>query len=158
MQPSERYMKAAIDIAMKAHSAGEYPIGAVVVLKDEIIGAASPALGSQADPTAHAEIMALRAAALHLGSRVLKEAVLYSTLEPCPMCTSAAIWAKCSAIVFGASQEDAIAVNELSGAHRTFRQIPIKARYVAERGAPPIAVFEYFLHLECKELLVLPRR
>jgi len=153
MNPNQLYMKEAIAMAKKAYAAGEYPIGAVIVLNDQIIAAAYPALDSQPDPTAHAEIEAIRGAARRLATRNLEGAVLYSTLEPCPMCTAAAIWAKCSAIVFGASQEDAVEASNLPGQSRKFRQIAVKARDIAVHGTPSLQVFEHFLRPQCIELL-----
>jgi tRNA(Arg) A34 adenosine deaminase TadA len=153
MHPSTRFMNEAITLAQRAMDLGEYPIGAVVVFQDIIVGAAHTALDSQPDPTAHAEIIALRAAAKHLGTRHLDGAVLYSTLEPCPMCTSAAIWSRCSGLVFGASQEDAAHASNAPSATRRFRQILLKATYVAARGEPHLTVIEHFMRSECNDLL-----
>jgi tRNA(Arg) A34 adenosine deaminase TadA len=153
MHPNEIFMKEAIALANQAKALGEYPIGAVVVLDGKIIGSAYTSLDSQHDPSAHSEILALRAAANHAGSRYLKGAVLYTTLEPCPMCTAAAIWAKCDAVVFGATQEDAISAGQKSNNGKSFRQIRIKARYVAAHGDPILNIFEDFLREKCVDLI-----
>jgi tRNA(Arg) A34 adenosine deaminase TadA len=155
MLPNESMMREAIALARKAHAKGEYPIGAVVAIDDTIIGAAYTALDSNPDPTAHGEILAIRAAARHLRKRYMEGAVLYSTLEPCPMCTSAAIWAKCAGIVFGATQEDALRVGQQMGASKTFRQIRVKSRVIVVHGIPNIEIIEGFLRRECLELLRL---
>ena len=101
-QDSE-YMQHALALATRAENEGEVPVGALVVLKDEIIGEGwNRPIGSQ-DPTAHAEIIALRAAAAKLGNYRLTGATLYVTLEPCPMCAGAMVHARLARVVYGAA-------------------------------------------------------
>jgi tRNA(adenine34) deaminase len=96
-------MAQALLLAEKAGDEGEVPIGAVVVKDDEIIGKGWNQNISQNDPSAHAEIMAMRDAGANLGNYRLPGCVLYVTLEPCPMCAGAMIHARFDRIVFGAS-------------------------------------------------------
>ena len=95
-------MRAALAEAAKARDAGEVPVGAVVVVNDAIAGAGFNQPISSHDPTAHAEIIALRAAGAALRSYRLGGATLYVTLEPCPMCAAAMVHARVARLVFGA--------------------------------------------------------
>ena len=153
MIPDEAMMREAIALAKEARAKGEYPIGSVVALNGKIIGAAHTAIEALADPTAHGEVLAIRKSAQHLGKRYLEGAVLYSTLEPCPMCTSAAIWAKCEAIVFGVSHEDAMQAAQKVGAAKSFRQIRLSSQFVAEHGTPHVEVIQGFMRSECLALI-----
>jgi guanine deaminase len=83
------------------------PFGAVVARRGEVVGEGWNRVVELGDPTAHAEILALRDAAARLGTHVLEECVLYSSCEPCPMCLAAAYWARIPRVVFAASREDA---------------------------------------------------
>jgi len=102
VQSDESYMRRAIELAREAEAAGEVPVGAVVVLEGRIIGEGSNRPVSSHDPTAHAEMIALRAAGLECQSYRLGGATLYVTLEPCPMCATAMIHARVARLVFGA--------------------------------------------------------
>ena len=105
-----RFMKAAIDIAIAGMEMGKGgPFGAVVVCNGEIIAAASNEVLSSNDPTAHAEINAIRRACEKLGSFQLSGCELYTTCEPCPMCMGAIYWARPSIVYFAATREDAAA-------------------------------------------------
>jgi tRNA(adenine34) deaminase len=95
-------MRAALAEARKAAAAGEVPVGAVVVLHDDIIASGHNSSIASCDPSAHAEIIALRAAAASAGNYRLPEATLYVTLEPCVMCTGAIVQARLQRVVFGA--------------------------------------------------------
>lgn len=98
----ERYMRLAMDQARLARAAGEVPVGAVVVRNGEVIGAGWNRPISSHDPTAHAEVMALREAARRLGNYRLPGCSLYVTLEPCAMCTGAIFHARIARVVYGA--------------------------------------------------------
>jgi len=98
----EAFMREALGEAQKALLANEVPIGAVVVLGGEIIGRGYNQPISGEDPTAHAEIVALRAAAHRLGNYRLGEVTLYVTVEPCLMCVGAMVHARIATLVFGA--------------------------------------------------------
>ena len=96
------YMQHALGLAARAEAQGEVPVGALVVLNGEIVGEGWNRPISSHDPTAHAEIVALRAAALKLGNYRLSGATLYVTLEPCPMCAGAMVHARVARVVYGA--------------------------------------------------------
>jgi len=96
------YMQHALTLAARAEEEGEVPVGALVVLNDEIIGEGWNRPIVSHDPTAHAEIVALRAAATKLGNYRLTGATLYVTLEPCPMCAGAMVHARVARVVYGA--------------------------------------------------------
>jgi tRNA(Arg) A34 adenosine deaminase TadA len=95
-------MRRALDLAAEAAAAGEVPVGAVVTLGDEIVAAARNAMRGSADPTAHAEMEAIRAAAAALGTPRLDQCSIWVTLEPCAMCAAAISLARIKALHFGA--------------------------------------------------------
>jgi tRNA(adenine34) deaminase len=95
-------MRRALELAKRAALANEVPVGAVLVLDEEVIGEGWNQPISTHDPTAHAEIVALRAGAQHLRNYRLERAILYATLEPCPMCMGAVLNARVPRVVFGA--------------------------------------------------------
>ncbi|NLF54846.1 MAG: nucleoside deaminase, partial [Thauera phenolivorans] len=99
---NEDYMRAALEQAREAGSLDEVPVGAVVVCDGEIVGRGFNQPIGRHDPTAHAEIMALRDAARRLGNYRLPGCELYVTLEPCAMCTGAIMHARIARVVFGA--------------------------------------------------------
>jgi len=103
-------MRAALAEARAGLAAGEVPIGAIVVLDDVIIGQAHNAPIASSDPTAHAEVLALREAAQKTGNYRLPGAALYATLEPCVMCCGAAIHARVARVVYGALDPKAGAI------------------------------------------------
>lgn len=102
MDRDERFIGEALLLARQGETAGEVPVGAIVVVGDEIVGRGSNAPIARNDPTAHAEILALRDAAARLGNYRLETATLYCTLEPCPMCAGALVAARVARLVFGA--------------------------------------------------------
>ena len=95
-------MRRALDLAREAAAAGEVPVGAVVTVGDEIVAETRNAMRGSADPTAHAEMEAIRAAAARLGASRLDECTLWVTLEPCAMCASAIALARLKGLRFGA--------------------------------------------------------
>jgi len=102
MHPDELYMREALALARAAAGSGEVPVGAIVVIEGDIAGRGSNSPAARSDPTAHAEILALREAALHSGNYRLEGATLYCTLEPCVMCAGALVHARVRRLVFGA--------------------------------------------------------
>jgi tRNA(adenine34) deaminase len=98
----ERFMRRALELAARAEGEGEVPIGALVVRENQVLGEGWNRPIVAKDPTAHAEILALRAAALQAGDYRLGDATLYVTLEPCPMCAAAMAHARIARLVFGA--------------------------------------------------------
>ena len=99
------FMKQALIEARKAYMKGEIPVGAIVVCNNQIIARAHNNTEQLSDVTAHAEIMALTAAATHLGSKYLNGCTMYVTLEPCPMCAGALAWAQLDKLVYGTSDD-----------------------------------------------------
>lgn len=99
---NEKYMNLALEMAKKGYENGEVPIGAVVVKDGQVLSAEHNRTEELKDPTAHAELLAIRKATEKIGDFRLKGAELYVTLEPCPMCAGAAINARISEIIFGA--------------------------------------------------------
>jgi tRNA(adenine34) deaminase len=99
------FMREALKEAHQAATEGEIPVGAVVVLENRIIARAHNATERLNDVTAHAEMLAITAAAEFLGSKYLPDCTLYVTLEPCVMCAGALAWAQIGRIVYGASDE-----------------------------------------------------
>ncbi len=98
-------MQHAFELAAANIAKDEVPVGAVVVFQDTIIAQASNQTISRHDPTAHAEILALRQAARHLKNHRLKDCTLYVTLEPCPMCAGAMIHSRLKELIFAAYDE-----------------------------------------------------
>jgi tRNA(adenine34) deaminase len=98
----EKYMRRALELAQRAQEEGEVPIGALVVHEDKVIGEGWNRPIAAHDPTAHAEIQALRAAAAKVGNYRLTGATLYVTLEPCDMCVGAMFHARIARAVYGA--------------------------------------------------------
>lgn len=98
----ERFLAEALELARKAERAGEVPVGALAVLNGEVIGRGFNSPISRGDPTAHAEMLALREAAQAVGNYRLVGATLYVTLEPCVMCAGALVAARIERLVFGA--------------------------------------------------------
>jgi tRNA(adenine34) deaminase len=107
----ERCMREAIRAARDAEAAGEVPVGTCVVMGDELVAVAGNRTRTDCDPTAHAEIVALRQAARKHGNYRLADAVVYSTIEPCAMCAGALIQARVTLLVYGAVDEKAGAVD-----------------------------------------------
>ena len=105
MTDDERFMRIALDEARQAAEEGEVPIGAVVVSDDTVIGRGHNMTEALNDVTAHAEMLALTAAAQTLGGKYLPKCTLYVTVEPCLMCAGAIGWGQISRIVYGTSDQ-----------------------------------------------------
>lgn len=117
MNPHDTFMRAALGEARRGFDAGEVPVGAVLVLDGEIVGRGfNRPIGSH-DPTAHAEVVAMRAAASTVGNYRLTGATLYVTIEPCLMCVGAMVHARVGTLVFGAPEPKAGAVVSSCRAH-----------------------------------------
>src|SRR4051794_13159338 len=103
-------MRRALELAARGRAAGEVPVGAVVVLGDEVIGEGfNQPIGSH-DPSAHAEIVAMRAAGQRIGNYRLAGAALYVTMEPCQMCVGAMVHARVARLVYGTPEPKAGAI------------------------------------------------
>jgi tRNA(adenine34) deaminase len=105
-----RWMSRAIELAAAAAAAGEVPVGAVIVVQNQLIAEGENRRERDRDPTAHAEIVALRSAGQTLGSWHLDSCTLYVTLEPCPMCAGALVQARLGQLVYGADDLKAGAI------------------------------------------------
>jgi tRNA(adenine34) deaminase len=117
----QRFMRAALDEAAAAFEEGEVPVGAVVVHDGRILGRGHNQRETLQDPTAHAEIIALTAAASAIGSWRLDDCTIYVTLEPCPMCAGAIVLARLPRLVYGPDDPKA-------GACRSLYSIPTDSR------------------------------
>jgi tRNA(adenine34) deaminase len=112
-------MRLALAEAERARDAGEVPVGAVVVFEGQVVGAGFNQPIVAVDPTAHAEVVAIRAAARALGNYRLTGSLLYVTVEPCLMCVGAMIHARIAHVVFGAPEPKAGALTSACRAHET---------------------------------------
>lgn len=117
MSDHDRWMQQALREAEDAFEAGERPVGAVVVRKDQIIGRGRSRVEQLNDPTAHAVLLAITAASETLGTSHLPDCTIYTTVEPCVMCAGAVVAAKAERLVFGA-------VDDATGAASTLYAIP----------------------------------
>ena len=113
MHDDEHWMGLALEEAARAAQVGEVPVGAVVVLDGRLLGSGHNAPIKDCDPTAHAEIVALRAAAREAGNYRLIGATLYATIEPCAMCCGAVLHARIERLVYGADDAKAGAVRSV---------------------------------------------
>ena len=156
MQAEEKFMAEAIAIAKQSAASGDYALGAIVVKNDQIIGKGTTRLKHENDPTVHAEIVAIRDACQKEGTRFLKDAILYTTHEPCPMCASAAIWARMQGVVFGATLQDGLDRQNFDSKF-TWRQIEIPCEYVLNKGNPKLELIGGFMREECLELFDLSK-
>src|SRR6476619_8568767 len=109
----DRHMRGALRLAEEAARKGDVPIGAVVARGDEVLGAAGNERELRKDPTAHAEVLALRQASERLGGWRLLETTIYVTLEPCPMCAGAITLARVPRLVYGAADPKGGAVGSV---------------------------------------------
>src|SRR3954451_9933259 len=101
----ETYMRQALALAEEAQAAGEVPVGAVIVLDGAVIGAAGNETIARQDPTAHAEMLAIRQACVRISNYRLEGAAVYSTLEPCVMCAGALVAARVEKLVFASRDQ-----------------------------------------------------
>ena len=140
-QEHERWMRVALTAAHEAQARDEVPIGTCVVVDGELVALAGNRTRTDCDPTAHAEIIALREAAQKLGNYRLANAFVYSTIEPCAMCAGALIQARVRRLVYGA-------VDEKAGAVESHFQILDAAQLNHS-----VEVMKGILEAECRELM-----
>jgi tRNA(adenine34) deaminase len=127
----ERMMRRALALARRAGEHGDVPIGAVVARGEEVLAEAGNQREFRSDPTAHAEVIALREAAARLGGWRLLETTIYVTLEPCPMCAGAITLARVPRLVYGASDPKGGAVGSVID---LFAEPVVNHRPAVERG------------------------
>jgi tRNA(adenine34) deaminase len=113
----EEFMREALSLAQEGWRRGEVPVGAVIVLDGAVVGRGCNQPIGAVDPTAHAEIVALRQAARHMGNYRLTGATLYVTIEPCQMCVGAMVHARIARLVYGAREPKAGAIDSAMRAH-----------------------------------------
>src|SRR5262245_50428944 len=113
----EKFMRSALELAGQARQRGEVPVGAVVVFDGIVIGEGFNQPITARDPTAHAEIVALRNAAMRVGNYRLPGAEVYVTIEPCQMCVGAMVHARIARVIYGASEPRAGAIESAMRAH-----------------------------------------
>lgn len=138
------FMRMAMALAVEAATLGEVPVGAVVVKDGVVIGKGRNAPISLNDPTAHAEILAMREAAQHLGNYRLVDCTLYVTLEPCAMCTGAIQHARIARLVYGASDPKTGccgSVVNLMAEQKLNHHCEISANLLAEDSAVLLSTF-----------------
>ena len=138
------FMREALELAKAAAAAGEVPVGAVMVQDAEVLARGHNRTLADTDPTAHAEIVALRGAAQALGNHRLNEATLYVTLEPCAMCIGALAEARISRIVFGAYDEKAGACGsalDLADGGSLPHVMEVNGGLLADECAAPLTAF-----------------
>ena len=138
------FMRAALSEASKAADAGEVPVGAVVVSGNEIIAASHNRTIADSDPSGHAEVLALRAAASAIGNHRLAGATLYVTLEPCVMCVGAIAQARVGRVVFGAYDLKAGAlgsVEDLSDSRALNHRFEVNGGLLADESGELLKAF-----------------
>jgi len=107
----EAFLRRAIELALESDpKAGDAPFGTVIVKDGRIVGEGRNRVGSNHDPTAHSEVEAIRDACRRLGTHSLEGCVMYTSGEPCPMCSGAIVFARLARIYFGASRADCVAL------------------------------------------------
>jgi len=143
-----RYMRLALEKAQEGMDGGGSPFGAVVVKDGAVVAAEHNVVLQTCDPTAHAEVTALRAAAKALGTHDLAGCTIYSTTEPCPMCFAAIHWAHCDRIVYGAAIADAdgAGFRELSISNDTMKRLggatlEVEGGFMAEEAQAQFRAF-----------------
>jgi guanine deaminase len=146
-QSEEDLMALAIAKAREGIAAGQSPFGAIIVRRDDIVAVTHNTVWRDTDPTAHAEVNCIRAAATALKLIDLSGCRMYSTCEPCPMCLAAIHWSKIDRVVFGATIADAAAAG--------FCELHVDAKVLAELGKSPLKVESGLLRSECAELFEL---
>jgi tRNA(Arg) A34 adenosine deaminase TadA len=124
-----RHLRRAVELSrVPAPGAGDLPFGAVVALGGQVLGEARNEIASRCDPTAHAEVLALRVAGRRLNRPTLTGAVLYTSSEPCPMCLAACYWAAIARVVHAAAVEDAAECGFEDAAYYRELALPKQAR------------------------------
>ncbi len=137
-------MRQALDEARRGLAAGEVPVGALVVVEGAVVARAHNEPVTLADPTAHAEVLALRQAGRVLRNYRLTGATLYATVEPCPMCCGAALHARVARVVYGARDPKAGAVESLYcllGDERMNHRVPVSGGVLADESAALLREF-----------------
>ena len=147
LEPDKKWMQLALREAEAAWDEDEVPVGAVVVHAGEIVGRGRNMVERLQDPTAHAEMIALTAACETLGAKMLRGCTLYVTLEPCPMCAGAIVWANIRRVVFGMGMD---AIYRLFDAEPDAPALPMHAAGVFSKAPWPMEVIGPLLKSEAE--------
>ena len=139
-----RFMRMAMDACRQGIDLGQTPFGACIVRDGQVLACTYNHVWNEFDPTAHAEVMAIRMACRDLQAVHLEGATIYSTTEPCPMCFSAIHWARISRIVFGGSIEDA----QMFG----FNELPVSNRALKEQAGLKVDIHPHFMRNDALRL------
>lgn len=140
----ETYMREALELARRAFAENEVPVGAVIVKDGEIIGRGYNRVEQAKDPTAHAEVIAIRAAAANLGGWRLTGCDLYVTKEPCPMCAGTIVMSRVSRLIFGAPDEKmgyAVTLNNTVRDSRLNHEVAVTSGIMAGESAALLKEF-----------------
>ncbi len=154
MSEDETWMRAALALAERAADQGEVPVGCVIVKDGAVLGSGHNLRESDRDPTAHAEMLAIRAAASSLGDHRLGGCTVYVTLEPCPMCAGALVHARVSRVVYGCADPKAGALDTLFSIGRDKRlnhQFEVTSGVLAEASATLLRRFFESLRAQGKK-------
>lgn len=138
------WMRLAIEKAREGIAAGQTPFGCAIVRGDRLLACEHNVVWRQTDPTAHAEVTAIRRACAAAGTIDLAGSVLYSTCEPCPMCFAAAHWAKVARVVYGAEIADARGAG--------FSELTLSNKEIKALGRSPVVITPGVLREECAAL------
>jgi guanine deaminase len=143
MSADEKWLAVAIELAIRNVAEGGGPFGAVIVVEGALVSTGQNRVYRDKDPTAHAEVVAIRAACAARGNFSLAGATLYASCEPCPLCVSAALWARVGRVVYAADRHDAARsgfddqkLHDLFARDRATWPMPIKALAVPNRAKP----------------------
>lgn len=138
-----RHLQSAVDLAASNVTDGGGPFGALVVLDGAVVATGQNRVTRDMDPTAHAEVQAIRSACRELGTFSLAGATLYSSCEPCPMCLASALWARVDRVLFAADRHDAarggfddLAFYDLFATDRSLWSVRVEQRRDAGSAAP----------------------
>lgn len=151
----DRWLGQAVQLALKNVADGGGPFGAVVVRGGVVVGTGQNRVTRDIDPTAHAEVMAIRDACARIGDFSLAGSILYSSCEPCPLCLTAALWARLDRVVYAANRDDAAragfddrAFYDLLRRDRAAWPMPVVERRIAGTEAPIDAWLAYAERVE----------
>jgi len=140
----EQFMRMAIAKTREGIAVGQSPFGSLIISGDKVVACTHNTVWHTTDPTAHAEVNCIRAAAKELKTIDLKGCTLYSTTEPCPMCLAAIHWAKIDRVVYGATIDDAASAG--------FAELHIAAKDMARQGRSHLKVESGLMQKECAAL------
>ncbi|MFA6340933.1 MAG: nucleoside deaminase [Candidatus Paceibacterota bacterium] len=153
IRPNKKFMELAIKAAKRSRDIGDYAIGAVLAKNGKVIAVCGNRAKTSENSSAHAEVLAITKANKIMKSRHLKDCILYTTHEPCPMCASLAVWAKLKGVVYGASYKD---MKEYHRKHANkkylWRTIDIPCKDIFNKSPENIEVVKGFMRGECIKL------